>query len=47
MVASATITAISPDGRLLAVNGARDRVLRIVDLDRFELAASASLERMA
>jgi DNA-binding beta-propeller fold protein YncE len=35
--------AISPDGRLLAVNGARDLVLRIMDLERFELVASASL----
>jgi hypothetical protein len=35
--------AISPDGRLLAVNGARDLVLRIVDLERFELVASTSL----
>ncbi|WP_437594505.1 hypothetical protein [Sorangium sp. So ce1000] len=35
--------AISPDGRFLAVNGARDLILRLVDLERFELVASASL----
>ncbi|HVY61867.1 MAG TPA: hypothetical protein VHF22_09450, partial [Planctomycetota bacterium] len=34
--------AISPDGRTLAVNGARDLTLRLVDLDAWRVAASAS-----
>jgi hypothetical protein len=32
--------AISPDGKLLAVNGARDLTLRLVDLDSWKVAAS-------
>ena len=32
--------AISPDGRLLAVNGARDLTLRLVDLDGWKLATN-------
>jgi outer membrane protein assembly factor BamB len=32
--------AISPDGKLLAVNGARDLTLRLVDLDTWKIATS-------
>lgn len=32
--------AISPDGRLLAINGAHDLTLRLVDLDAWKVAAS-------
>jgi hypothetical protein len=32
--------AISPDGKLLAVNGAHDLTLRLVDLDAWRVAAS-------
>jgi hypothetical protein len=35
--------AISPDGRLLAVNGARDLTLRLVDLDAWRIESSRRL----